>query len=210
MSPATLTLPVRRLRAADEAWAAALLAAAYASDPCLSLPGAPAGCADWLRLLLRYALHAGCVYAAPADQGVAVWLPAGTGALAWGTLLRAGPAAWPRHLDWAGCRRLLHWQQQQETLRQRALPLPNHCLLALGVAPEVQRQGVGRQLLRASLAAVGGRFLPSYAAVYSLRALQFVRQAGFEVAAYGPAAEVAGVAAGAGTCWAMVRAAGSV
>lgn len=202
----TRTLAARRLQPADESWALALLTAAYAPEPLLAPPGGPAARRGWLRLLLGHVLRAGCAYAAPADQGVALWLPAGAAAVGWAALLRAGPQLWPLELSWENCRNLMRWQRQQTLLHQRAVPVPNHCLLALGVAPGAQGQGLGRQLLRTSLAAVGGRFLPSYAAVHSARALQFVRQQGFEVAAYGPA----GAAAGHPSCWGTVRAAGRV
>ena len=67
-------------------------------------------------------------------------------------------------------------------------PVSSRCVyggvaeLSIYIAAGARGQGVGRQLLRASLAAVGGRLLPSYAAVHSAQALRFVRQQGFEVA----------------------------
>ncbi|WP_165903908.1 hypothetical protein [Hymenobacter gummosus] len=200
----TLTLPARRLLVADEDWAAELLVAAYTAAPAAAAwPGGAAHSRAWLRLLLRYALHAGSVYAGPADRSVAVWLPAEAAALSWASLLRRGQLALPLHLGWSACRQLMHWQQQQDERRHRALPMPHHQLLALGVRPGQQGQGAGRSLLRASVAAVGGRFLPCYAPVYSLRGLSLARQQGFEVASYDEVPTPAGPV----PCWGLVRSA---
>jgi ribosomal protein S18 acetylase RimI-like enzyme len=207
----TLSLPARRLSAADEAWAAALLAEAYAAAAGPSW--ADTAAADearrraWLRLLLRYALRAGCVYAGPEGHSVAVWLPAEAAGLSWSSLLRAGQLALPLHLGWGPFWELMHWQQRQDELRHRTLPTPHHYLLALGVRPAQQRQGAGRALLRASLAAVGARFLPCYADVHSLPAMRFARQLGFEVAVYD---ELSAPGARLVPCWGLVRGAGAV
>jgi ribosomal protein S18 acetylase RimI-like enzyme len=202
----TLVLPARRLLPADEEWAAALLAEAYATAP-ETLAGTPAlHHRAWLRLLLRYALHAGCVYAGPDDQSVALWLPAEAAALSWGSLLRNGQLALPLHLGWSAFWALMQQQQRLEELRHRALPTAHHQLLALGVRPARQGRGAGRALLRASLAAVGARFLPCYAPAYSPRALALARQQGFEVAAYDELLTPAGRV----PCWGLVRGAGAV
>lgn len=201
----TLSLPARRLKTADETWAARLLAEAYAHRARRTGRAAETEHGR-VQLLARYALHAGSVYAGPHDQSVAAWLPAEATALSWGGLLRAGQLTLPLRLGWGTLRQLMQRQQQHDDLRHRALLVPHHQLLALGVQPGAQGQGAGRALLRASLAAVGARYLPCYTEVHSLAALYFAQQLGFEVAVFaelplGPARL---------PCWGLVRAAGAV
>ncbi|QIX62271.1 hypothetical protein HER32_14220 [Hymenobacter sp. BT18] len=203
----TLVLPARRLTTSDERWAAGLLAEAYAADPLFGPePNCPAQPNYYLRLVVRYALRTGCVYASPSGQAVAVWLPAEAADFSWQQVLKAGQLAWPLGVGWSRFWRLVGWQHQQDEIRQQVLPLPHHYLLALGVRPGVQRRGEGRALLRASLAALGARYAPCYADVHTLAAVHFGQRLGFEVASYG---ELPGPGLPV-PCWGMVRPAAPV
>lgn len=181
----TLVLPARRLHFSDASWAAELLAEAYAADPYYQglLPETTL-LKQGLTLLVDLCLQHGRAYASPDDQAVVLWLPADAARLgnrqwvAW-TFLRQLV-----NLGWRRAYAMVRWQQRQDAVRHRLLPGPHHYLMALGVRPTAQRQGVGRALLRASMAALGGRFMPCYTDVHTLPAMHFAQRLGFEVLAH--------------------------
>ncbi|MCR5887256.1 GNAT family N-acetyltransferase [Hymenobacter sp. J193] len=203
----TLVLPARRLTLSDERWAAGLLADAYVQDPLYgAVPGELGHPNYYLRLLVRYALRTGCVYASPSGQAVAVWLPAEAAGLSWAQVVKAGQLALPLGVGWSRFWQLVGWQHQQDEMRRRVLPLPHHYLLALGVRPARQHQGEGRALLRASLAALGARYAPCYASVHTLAAVHFGQRLGFGVASYGELTTTKAAV----PCWGLIRPAGPV
>jgi len=208
----TLLLPARRLGFPDEEWAALLLAEAYAADPAyvaLWGPNSFEFVLSWMRLLVRYALRVGCLYASPSGQAVAVWVPDQAAPLSWRQLARGGLLGPLLKLGLSTTEHLLNWHRLQDDWRHQTLPVAHHYLLALGVRPADQRRGEGRSLLRATVVAVGGRYLPCYAVAPTLPTVYFGQRLGFEVAAYAeqPALTLAPATA---PYWALVRPAAAV
>lgn len=181
----TLVLPARRLQFSDASWASALLAEAYAADPYYhGLLPETALLQQGLTMLVELCLHHGRAFASPDDQAVALWLPADAAPLGGRQWVGWSPLRQLLQLGWRRAYALVRWQQRQDAVRHRLLPGPHHYLVALGVRPPAQRQGVGRALLRASVAALGGRFMPCYADVHTLAAMHFAQRLGFEVLAH--------------------------
>ena len=144
--PSAAASPVR-LEPADAAWAAPLLAAAYA----------PQGTPAWLAAgWLRYALCFGRAYANAERTAVALWLVPGHPRITWAGQLQSGLVlAALRHLGWAGAWR--HWQAQavaEQAISQSAPAELHHRLLSLAVLPTAQGRDVGHRLLRLTCAVV--------------------------------------------------------
>ncbi len=67
-----------------------------------------------------------------------------------------------------------------ERLHQRAMPGPHWYLMALGVAPASQGQGIGGHLIRPVLARADAAGLPCYLETETERNVAFYRKHGFE------------------------------
>jgi ribosomal protein S18 acetylase RimI-like enzyme len=92
------------------------------------------------------ALPAGCVEVTDDLSGVALWMPPGT--------LRVGPSdlvLLPALVRVIGARRLLGRLAGLRALERQHPREPHYYLLALGVDPERQGQGIGAALLRSRL-----------------------------------------------------------
>lgn len=129
-----------------------------------------------IRLGLRY----GEVYAAPKGAGGAVWMRPGAKVSSWGAL-RAGLLAMPFHLGLSGARRSMALGGYVEEVREEAAPPSHWYLVALGVHPDEQGQGLGRALLQPVLARADEEGVPCYLETFRERTAAFYRRDGFEV-----------------------------
>ncbi|UOQ54842.1 GNAT family N-acetyltransferase [Hymenobacter cellulosivorans] len=209
----TLALPARRLGPPDEEWAAVLLTEAYAADPAYQTLWGPdvfEPLLMWMQLLVRYGLREGCLYTSPGEHAVALWLPDKAVPLSWGQLLRGGQLSLLLKLGGLTLQQLLRWQHTQDAWRYQALPVAHHYLLALGVRPAERGRGEGRNLLRASVAAVGGRYLPCFGQASTLSAVYFGQRLGFEVVAFAEQPALNSLDRLPVPSWAMVRPAAAI
>lgn len=128
------------------------------------------------RLGLRY----GEVYTAAGSAGGAVWIRPGTEVTPWGSL-RSGLLAMPFYFGLGGARRSMMLGECVEALRQETAPARHWYLVALGVRPEEQGQGLGRALLQPVLARADEEGVPCYLETFRERTATFYRRSGFEV-----------------------------
>ena len=122
----------------------------------------------------------GKVYGTQDTKGQAVWLSpeSQVGFLA---SLRAGFLATPFRFGWDGFMRSATLGKSVETLRRDTAPKNHWYLMALGVAPAAQGQGIGSALLRPLLKQVDKEQTPCYLETFSKRNLAFYAKHGFEV-----------------------------
>ncbi|MDO7849886.1 GNAT family N-acetyltransferase [Hymenobacter sp. M29] len=203
----TTNLPARRLEPADLSWAAAFLEVACADHPMLSYccrgPKADEQRLWLLEQLLRFGLRYGRVYTNAEGNALAVWLGPEHSAATLRRLLRTGllPAALWR-LNWAGFQRLRHFLVATTWLRRHSLAGSSHFyLLALAVHPANRGQGLGRSLLRVTLAAMQAGHSACYLDTQQPAQLAFFQRLGFR--ATGQCAT--GRAADAPTNWGLLR-----
>ena len=202
-----LTLPVRRLEAADLSWATALLEAACADHPvlnyCCTGPDAKEQRLWLLEQLLRFGLQYGRVYTNADTSALAVWLGPTHPALTLRRLLRTGllPAAlW--HLSWTTFRRLRCFLVTAAWLRRHTLAAASHhYLMALAVRPADRGQGRGRRLVQATLAVMQATQAPCYLDTQQPAELAFFQRLGFHLTGQCPA----GQETTAPTNWGLVR-----
>jgi ribosomal protein S18 acetylase RimI-like enzyme len=200
-------LPARRLESADLDWATAFLEAACAEHPMLNYcclgPDARTQRLWLLEQLLRFGLRYGRVYTNDEGSAVAVWLGPDQPTASLRRLLCTGllPAALWR-LEWAGVRRLRHFLAATAWLRRHSLTARHHFyLLALAVRPADRGQGLGRRLLRVTLAAMQAGQSPCYLDTQEPTQLAFFQRLGFRALGQCPA----GRAADAPVNWGLVR-----
>lgn len=128
------------------------------------------------RLGLRY----GGVYVAPGGAGGAVWMRPGAGTSFWGTL-RAGLLAMPFRFGLGPTRRSAAFGAYIEQVRKVAAPPLHWYLVALGVAPEQQRRGIGAALLRPVLQRADADRMSCYLETFRARTVEFYERFGFSV-----------------------------
>lgn len=128
------------------------------------------------RLGLRY----GEVYTTPGATGGAVWMRPGTSASPWGAL-RAGLLAMPLRLGLGGARRSAVFGAHIERTRQAAAPPLHWYLVALGVDPSEQGQGLGGALLQPVLTRADADGVPCYLETFRERTATFYSRFGFGV-----------------------------
>lgn len=176
--------PAQRLAASQVAWAADLLATAYATDPLwqrlLTTPQRA-----WLcQVLVRYALHQGRAYTNPDRTAVALWRPPGAEAPSAACLFRSGALLGPWHLPIATIRQLVELRRAQQARRHRHLgerTTGAFELLALAVHPAARGTDTGRSLLMATIAAMQVGNAPCYCETTNLRALPLALRLGFRI-----------------------------
>jgi len=131
-----------------------------------------------IRLILIY----GEVWTTAEVSGVACWLAPGHTTIGLRHMLRTGFAL-PRALMGFrpnALRRAIGVFGYTERLHQRAMPGPHWYLMALGVAPASQGQGIGSSLIQPVLAQADAAGLPCYLETETARNVAFYQKHGFE------------------------------
>jgi len=146
---------------------------------------------------IRAGLRYGKVHTTETTDGGAVWLSPGKRLTFW-PMLRTGLMALPFKFGWEGSRRSLTLNEQLDQVRNELVPEPHWYLMALGVVPEMQSQGIGSALIQPILKRADGEGVPSYLETFSEGALRFYTRHGFEVRGEGEVPEGPGF-------WVMVR-----
>jgi ribosomal protein S18 acetylase RimI-like enzyme len=106
-----------------------------------------------------------------------------------GVLIGVAPGAWPlppppvwlrmRALFWQGARAARRWSEVFETLAEEHPIGPRWYLSTLGVAPDLQRRGIGAALLAAWLREVDATGARAYLETDRRENVGFYRRAGF-------------------------------
>lgn len=166
---------------------AAMLARAFADDPQMvaALPDARlrARRLPWLiGLNVRYGCLYGEVYATPAWEGAAIWLPPNATTFTLGRMARAGMLAAPLRLDWRVLARLATTESAATQLHRRHASMPHWYLAQIGVEPSHQGRGIGSMLLRSMLARIDREGSWCYLETTKQANLRFYEQHGFRVA----------------------------
>lgn len=174
------------LPAGEEPRAVETLVGAFAEDPgaVYLLPDAAqraAGLAHVFGMELRYGLRYGRVEGVPAAAAVAVWARPEHAWPTWGRMCRVGLLATPLVLGLTATWRMLHFQRVLGTTRRRLLNVPHWYLIALGVRPGFQGQGLGAALIRHGVERAQATGFPSYLETTNARNLPFYEQHGFRV-----------------------------
>ncbi len=133
--------------------------------------------------IIRLTLIYGEVWTTAEVKGVACWLAPRHSNVGLRHMLRTGFALARALMGFPGDarRRALGVMGYTERLHQRAVPGPHWYLMALGVAPASQGQGIGSRLLQPVLARADAAGLPCYLDTEAERNVAFYRNQGFEV-----------------------------
>jgi ribosomal protein S18 acetylase RimI-like enzyme len=179
-----------------------VLARAFAADPFVNWlvrtdSRRDTGFARFFELALRHlTIPYGEVYTNDEHSGAAAWTPPGKWHIGIGRQLRfvshfAAISGWSR---------LVKVQLATAPLLKAHPRVPHHYLFVLGVDPDVQGKGVGRELLAPMLATCDRENLPAYLETATERNLGYYQSLGFAIT--GEHAIKAGP-----TIWFMTRAA---
>lgn len=102
------------------------------------------------------------------------------------TLLRAGVLAFPRHFGWLGTWRAFSLGIYMERRRLALAPMPHWYVLAVGVSPECQGQGLGYDLVTQTLRRAEAEAVPCYLEAFEERLVEHYLRRGFRVLARDP------------------------
>ena len=180
---------------ARRAQAAQVLGRAFQSDPLfvylLPNPQARAVAAPaFFGVVAAYAQAYGILDLAPEGMGAACWLRPGHTSIAVRRMLRLGrpPLRLWRAcflLGVAGFRRLAALNAYAEEQHRRAVQAEHWYLLAFGVEPDRQGQGVGGQLLQVGLARADLERRTCYLETNNVLDIDFYQKHGFKVVNHG-------------------------
>ncbi len=134
---------------------------------------------------VRYCLPSGAVYTTPDLGGVACWLPPGSSLTNAHGMLRSGKIFAPVWLGPAAFARFMGIAAYMTAERERVMPKPHWYLLALGVDPSRQGEGLGGALLQPVLAQADASGLPCYLETQTERNVRFYEKCGFVVSSEG-------------------------
>lgn len=180
---------LRKATAADIPHLAGVLARAFATDPFagfLARPGEhPAerqkrATAGWAGLLRYNSDRLSDTYTTADRAGVALWLPPGRQNPPLADRLRIIPSV----VRWLGLRRLPTIGRVLDTMERRHrvhMPEPHFYLLALGVDPARQGQGIGSALMQPVLDRCDRDHTPAYLETARERNLPLYERHGFRV-----------------------------
>jgi ribosomal protein S18 acetylase RimI-like enzyme len=128
------------------------------------------------QLGLRY----GKVYTTSGGAESAVWIRPGVNLSPW-RALRAGLLAMPLHFGIGGTLRSMALVAYLEQVRQEVAPPLHWYLVALGVDPDEQGQGLGEALLKPVFARADADGVACYLETFQEQTASFYRRFGFEV-----------------------------
>lgn len=158
---------VRRATRADLPALAAVLARAFARDPYFSWLAGEASERNqrmrdaWLGILRFGSAGLRETWTNGARTGAAIWIPPGRAASSLVDSLRLLPA-FARLTGWRRVREAAAAVELLDQRRRLHAPGPHFYLAALGVEPELQRQGIGSALLEPALRAADERGMAAY------------------------------------------------
>lgn len=99
------------------------------------------------------------------------------------TLLQAGVLAFPRHFGWLGTWRAFSLGIYMERRRLALAPMPHWYLLAVGVSPQRQGQGLGYDMITQAIRRAEAEALPCYLEAFEEKLVEHYLRRGFRVLA---------------------------
>jgi ribosomal protein S18 acetylase RimI-like enzyme len=184
-------MEVRELEPEEVESAAEMLARAFADGPLMAVLAPDEATRPeigrwFFESLVVYGLLYGDAFAAVEDDGdvqaAAVWWAPENVEPDQERAAESGLADGPAVIGPAGWARLLELQRAMSELHQRIAPDPHWYLALLGVAPELHGQGIGGEVLAASLEFVDEEGYPAYLETSAERNVRFYERYGFTVA----------------------------
>ena len=184
----TIEVTIRRLREDEIDQAASMLARAFVGGPFPALladePAARLEASRWVyTVVARYGLAFGEVWAVDDLEGVAIW---------WAPeyvdpdderAALVGFSDGPEVLGKEAWERFLHFGELTGDVHRRSVTGPHWYLPVIGVAPEVQRRGLGSALLTTMCDRLDRERLPAYLDTGRAENVAFYQRHGFMVAA---------------------------
>ena len=158
------------------------------------------GSLPWFyRGVVRHCRVYGEVYTTPNVEGVACWLSPGKAKFTVWRVIRSGMALVMMRLRRGQRRRFMDATAPLDVEHQRLMPGAHWYLLALGVEPASQGQGIGSKLIEPVLRRSDAEGLPCYLETPSERNIAFHERRGFTVASE------LGIPGGSVKMWTMAR-----
>lgn len=180
------TVELRRATSADITQMSRVLAQAFRTDPWFSRLAAAGASAElglrsmWVGVLRHVSNQLSHTFTTSDGAGVAVWTPPGQAGMSGFAAARIA-AHLARLTGWHGLHVMVSELARLEKRRTQHVPEPNWSLLAVGVEPGRQGQGIGSALIRPVLETCDRGRVPAYLETAEARNLPLFERHGFRV-----------------------------
>jgi ribosomal protein S18 acetylase RimI-like enzyme len=128
----------------------------------------------------RLGLKYGKVYLTADGSGGSIWMDPGNKVKPMGAI-QAGMLSMPFHFGWRSFMRSTKLNSAIEKIRHQVIPVPHYYLMAIGVDPSKQGEGLGKALMQPGLSEADTHKKPCYLETFSEKKLRFYQNFGFEV-----------------------------
>lgn len=128
----------------------------------------------------RLGLKYGEVYITEEGNGGSIWIDSEINVKPVGAI-QAGMLSMPFHFGWRSFMRSIKFNSAIEKIRHQVIPVPHYYLMAIGVDPSKQGEGLGKELMQPALSEADTNRKLCYLETFSERNLRFYQKFGFEV-----------------------------
>lgn len=170
----------------DTNWAGQLLGQAFLNDPMLNYVIGDKKNKDQLitwfvTCSFRYGALFGQCYATQDNKGVLIMLPPDQTKMTMGKMYKAGMLAAPFKLGLTGFSNFMAMADFTDKEHKVSTPFHHYYLFGMGVLPDKQGQGVGKQLMAKALQIVDNNNMPCYLETQNKNNVPFYERFGFKV-----------------------------
>jgi ribosomal protein S18 acetylase RimI-like enzyme len=181
---------IGEVAAKDHERAVATIGAAFESDPMFEwmfpVPETRPNLARvFAAVPVRYGLRFGRLTGSGETRAVAIWIPPEQPFSILG-MVRSGFLAMPFRIGFGSFRRFMSANDVMGRYHKKHVPEPHWYLFAVGVAPEVQGQGLGSALIREGLSLADAAGHPCYLETSNERNVPYYERFGFRVLGSAP------------------------
>lgn len=128
----------------------------------------------------RLGLKYGKVFITEEGNGGSIWMDPENDVAPIGAI-QAGMLSMPFRFGWKSFTRSMKLNSALEKIRHQVIPGPHYYLMAIGVAPSKQGEGLGEQLMQPVLSEADTNRKTCYLETFNKRNLSFYQKYGFEV-----------------------------
>lgn len=177
---------LKQLTIKDTNWAGQVLGQAFRSDPMLDyVVGDKKNKEDLITWFVtcsfRYGALFGQCFATLENDGVLIILPPNQTKMTMGKMYKAGMLAAPFKLGLASFSNFMTMADFTDKEHKHAAPFEHFYLFGMGVLPERQGKGIGKQLMSKALQIVDEKNMPCYLETQNKNNVLFYERFGFNV-----------------------------
>jgi ribosomal protein S18 acetylase RimI-like enzyme len=176
-----LHLPLDKLKSASN-----VLSKAFHHDPIFSyvIPDANERLKtlnQYFQHVIKYGLRYGELYSSPNLEGISVWFPPKNSSHTRWKAIKSGALALPLKVKWKYLALQNKIYKFSNNIHKKLVPYPHWYLSLIGVGPEDQSKGFGRQLLSTPIKKIDLERIPIYLETNTEKNVETYKHFGFRI-----------------------------